>query len=932
MAMLDVQDGVDSGAELLERAPAVATVGLALDALRAGSGSALFVVAAAGMGKTSVLEVARRTATSAGFKVASAVGSRMEMGVPFGMVGQAIVALGGSELEDPADLERLGGQPARLYRMYRWLTGVASKSPVLLALDDLHWADPDSLELVGFLCRRLAGSRVLVMACLRPEPDPAWALARELVGSGHARIVSLAALSDSASRALLERALSRELDAGQSDRVVRSCAGTPLLLKTAAASLMAGGSLPARTPSDGFGWSLLLDRFAGLDGDTFNLVRAAATLGVRFQPEVAAALAGLDQLAWQAAFGRLLRAGLLDDLGSGWARFVHPLFAQALLESQAPSERERDHARAFRLLAERGAPDGVVAEHAHAARLAGDPLAVEITARAGREALAQGALDVAVTHLDNAVELAGYAASDELLLEYASALAARARHEEAERVCDRLLERVDLPDAVRAQALVQRARIAMLAGLPAESERRCEEAAACANRVDAATEAAVLTGATLACNMTSPLPWTLGKIARALSIIPCDAAARRPLEFLGALASLQGGDPGGEELLVTEARAWSIRPEQTDADFAWTIAVPTIGAMELLEDLEGATEIFERQFARATEDGAPVMMTVLAIAYSDCLCRMGRPAEALELVRRTVSLTDWPMPVWCDVGQAVPLTDLGRDEEARPHVEALRRVIRGVPAEYYAAVSLWLSVLDARRLLRVGEREAASETMLHAADLARMTGWCHPLIVPWAQLGLEAHLAAGEYVRARDLIDDLDQLSRPLGCRWPRAVVALGRAQLSAAEGENDQTDLLFERALSLFAEIPMPASHAEALIAYGSHLRRSGRPRLARDPLARALALCEPGALERVARIARAELAAAGGRRRRRDDDPAELTPQERRVAELAAHGMTNAQIGSALGLSAKTIGHYLERIYAKLGISSRRELGASRSRPGSP
>jgi DNA-binding NarL/FixJ family response regulator len=90
-------------------------------------------------------------------------------------------------------------------------------------------------------------------------------------------------------------------------------------------------------------------------------------------------------------------------------------------------------------------------------------------------------------------------------------------------------------------------------------------------------------------------------------------------------------------------------------------------------------------------------------------------------------------------------------------------------------------------------------------------------------------------------------------------------------------------------------------------------------------LALCEQAGAERVARLARAELAAAGGRRRRRQaPDSAELTGQEERVATLVAQGMTNAQVGSALGLSPKTIGHYLERIYAKLGIRSRHELMA--------
>lgn len=220
LAIMAATTGVVSGPVLLEGDAALGAVVDALDSVADASVAAVFVAGAAGMGKTSVLELARPRAKLAGFRVASAVGSQMEIGLPFGLVGQAIAALSGSEVDDPVELQRLGGQPARLYRMFRWLTSVAADSPLVLALDDLHWADPDSLELIGFVCRRLAGCRILVLGCLRPEPDPAWMLARELIGAGQASMISLAPLSDHASRALLEQNLSRELDPDQSQQVV----------------------------------------------------------------------------------------------------------------------------------------------------------------------------------------------------------------------------------------------------------------------------------------------------------------------------------------------------------------------------------------------------------------------------------------------------------------------------------------------------------------------------------------------------------------------------------------------------------------------------------------------------------------------------------------------------------------------------------------
>ncbi len=915
--------------ELLEREFALQAIASALGAVREGSGGVLFVAGPAGIGKTAVLGQGALGAQEAGYRIASAVGSPMESGLPFGLIGQAIVALGGSEVDDPAELQRLGGQPARLYRMFRWLTNVAAEVPLLLVLDDLHWADPDSLQLLGFLCRRLSGAPILVLGGLRPEPVLAWSLARELVGSGRAGMVSLVPLSEEASRALLERSVSDELDRDQRDGVVRACAGTPLLLKAAAASLSGGGSLPSALADGGFGSSLLLERFAGMGDEAFAYVRAAAILGVRFEPPLAGALAGLELPAWRLAHTRLVRAQLLDDLQAGGAAFVHPLFAQSLLDSQPVSARQEAHARAFRLLVDRGMADALAAEHAVAAGLHGDLSAIDVTARAGREALGQGALEAARAHLANAVELAGSAAQAELLLEYALALTALARTDEAQEVCARVLSQTGLDPAARARALGLLARGAIIGGQPAEGEALFEQAAAvAADGQEPGGEAMALIDAANSLDMLAPLPWTLGILGRALAVLPADDPSRGAVEFLDALTRLEAADPSGEELIARTVRGWQSHPGPTGSSWAWTMATNAINALKLFEALDSATELFEREFARAVDAGAPLAMIALAIVYADAVWRIGHARQAFELVKRATALSDQPIRLWSDAAFAITLTELGRDEEAAPYIESLRSLTAHIGAEHYAPQTLWLCVLDARRLLAAGEREQASQVMSHAGDVARLTGWRHPLIVPWAGVAVEAHLSAGRIDRATELIEELDELSRPLSCRWPRAIVVLGRAQLAGAHNEAELADRLFDQALGVFAEVPMPIFHAEALVTYGAYLRRSGRPQKAREPLARAVALGEQAEAERVARVARAELAACGGRRRRGADDPNELTAQEQRVAELAAGGLSNGQIAAALHLSPKTIGHYLERIYVKLDIHSRRELIAQGAR----
>ena len=524
---------------LLERDVALGVISDALGDVERGGGAVVLLAGPAGIGKTSLVQAGRRTAQDAGFRVGSAVGSPMESGLPFGLVGQAMVELGGSELDDVAELQRLGDPSARLYRMFRWLANVAADAPVLLALDDLHWSDPDSLVLLGFLARRVNDTRILVLGSLRPEPIGAFELARELVGCDQARVVALQPLSREASAALVQRATPRVLDTVECEDVWRACAGTPLLLKEAARTLGGGGSLPAPSGDGGFGASLLLERFAGVDGDALAYVQAASILGVRFQRPLAGALAGLDDAQTDAAHARLVRARLLEDLGGGHAAFVHPLFAQALLEAQPRFERERRHGGAFRLLLDRGEADGVAAEHAMAARLLGDSVAVEVCARAGRAALAQGALEAASARLKDAVELAGEAPPDELLLDYAYALGARGQAEAVGEVCGWLLQRGDLDHAVRARALALLARTAMMAGRPAEAERLYEEAAAAGALADPATEVATLADAAVTCHVVSPNRWALSMISRALAILPVDAPPRRSLE---AVQGVRVGD------------------------------------------------------------------------------------------------------------------------------------------------------------------------------------------------------------------------------------------------------------------------------------------------------------------------------------------------------------------------------------------------------
>ena len=909
-----------NGPALIERADIEDAVYEALAAAGRGDGTAVFLTGTAGIGKTAMLRHATELALLEGCLVAHAVASRMECGLPFGLLGQAIVALGGNPLEDVAELAGAGGQSARFYRTLRWLGERSAQEAVVIALDDLHWADPDSIELLSFLCRRLSGLRVLIVGTLRPEPPLATALVHELASAGYARVSALEPLSRDGATELLSQTLGRPAARDEASELWRACAGTPLLLKAAGRALAEGTSLRQLEDGPMTDSSLLLRRFADVGSHGFDYVKAGAILGVHFDHATATELSGMPPRSADDALVQLVRSGVLEDLDSGSVAFVHPLFVQALLDGQPSALRRRQHAAAFTIVVAQHGPDALAAEHAALAGLVGDPLAIEVTARAGRAALAQGALRAASTHFENAMRLAGVDPPVELALLRGQALVAQAEVEQARAVCVELAAR-ELDAGTRSQVLRLRARVELLASRPAHAQRLFMEAADVAPDAQAMVE--VLCDALLTCLASAPAQWVHETATRALEVVADRSPQQRLLRFIESYASLVWEcDPSQAAAVTEEVIRIGARAVWPGQGWNLTLAVHALNMRKVLEDFDGARTIFEHEYDEAVRAGAPVLMSGLAVAYADVLLRLGRLDEALELVDQTSEVMNRRIRPWADLAAAVLCGELGLDARARTHVEALREFQRETPPEQYAIVSLWLHLLDARAQLAAGLPEQASDTMLRAGEIATLGGRVEPCLVPWAGVAVDAHLAAGRADRARALLDELESRSARLPSRWPRAVIALGRAGLAALEGSRSEADELYAQAIERFTELRQPLELAQALVSVGTYRRRTGRPQQARAPLAEAVAICERAHAGRLTLVARAELAACGGRRRRGGEDRWELTAQEARVAAMAAEGLANGQIAAALHLSPKTVGYHLQRVYSKLDIHSRREL----------
>ncbi|MGI8660008.1 MAG: ATP-binding protein [Thermoleophilaceae bacterium] len=929
--------------ELLERGSALEELADALTGGCDGRGGALLIEGPAGIGKTSLLTSARARAEATGMQVLAARGGELESDFAFGVVHQLfeasvtaaaeaereallggaaslaapLLAPGGSGPDTPT-----GRDPAWavMHGLYWLAANLATRAPVMVAVDDAHWVDGASLKWLAYLAARLDGLRITLVLTVRTGEPPRAELTT-LVRDPEVHRLSLAPLS----RHATDRIMCGALD----DPAEEFCAachavtgGNPFLFKEllkalADADVAPTGAAAPRVHELGPKSisEAVVARLDRLPAAAHALARAAAVLGTRAPLRHAAALAGLDESSASAAADALAAVEILDGRP---LEFVHPVVRAAIYSDLPAANRALRHRRAARLLADEGADPLKVGAHLLASEPAADPEVVELLRRAAREALARAAPESAVVFLRRALsEPVGRDARADLLGELGrSELLAR-----DPAAIQHLVEAVELSsDAEQRLALTfSLAEVLYFAG-------RMREAHALVTRAidelsdpdDALLVGLETTRAYMGWGWSDPHHsfQTRDRLPRLRALAGRSGPAGRSLLIYVAVKLTAGGETPAEAVtLVRRGLDGGRFVEDETADAMG--AVPAGAILAFHDQLAEA----ERHVEHMLDDGhrrGSIMGYVGGLAWrAFTALRRGSIAAAETDARRALELIEehelhfaLPFALEFLVEALLERGQFGDCATALGRI-ALEPLAETLPGAY---------VLEARGRLCIAEGRPhdAVPYLRRAGETLQAVGIENPNVMAWRStlaLALPADAAqeSGELVEA-----ELDRAQR---ARQARGLGVAMRARGLLTGG--DAGISLLEDAADILTECPSALEQALALTELGAALRRANRRADAREPLRCAAELAHRCGASVLARRAHDELQASGARPRSLlRSGTAALTPTERRISSMAAEGLSNPEIAQALFVARKTVENHLSNAYRKLDIRSRGEL----------
>jgi DNA-binding CsgD family transcriptional regulator len=912
---------------LAQRPEAAQAVRDLLDAVERGSLSGVVLEGEPGIGKTTVWSDAIRQAGARGHQVLSARSAAAESRLAYASLADLLAhveddvwakiptpqrlaverVLLRTEVAGAATDPRAIG--AALVSVVEYL---ARAGPIIVGIDDLQWVDPSSARVLAFAARRWPAG-VGVLATARSQPDqPDAAAWLDLARPGALLRVPLRVLSLGALHAVLSERLGRSFSRPTMVRIQQVSGGNPLYALELARAI-AEGAADARSPLPATLSELVEARLRGAGAEVREVLLAAASVA---EPtvELVGRAVGLATDHTRELLERAESGGVLTIEGHR-VRFSHPLWAAGAYAGADHARRRALHRRLGEIVEE---PEQR-ARHLALGAVQGDPVTVQALDDAAGLARARGAPAAAAELLALAVDLGAqspdrrfqlahhhFEAGDieparQLLQELVaespagprravalSLLAVVHLHDDSFQQALNLLEQALAESGANLELglrfLIQLSYARLNAGEVAQAWRRVQEAVRTAER--------------------------LGH----------PALLSQALGMAVMLAFLRGDGLREAQL----ARAVELEDPHAPIPVAFRPTVQHALLLAWTGRLDEAHERLLRIQRRCLEHGEENELIFVGFHLVQIQVWRGEYTEAASTTEATVERAE---QLGGDVPRAVALTlravvaaHAGREKEARQDTEQALETYRRCGWQTLGEVPLGtLGFLE----LSLGNHEAALGALEPLLAKIRETPEVAEIVTaPFVPDAAEALIYLGRLEEAEELVNGFDHAGHRLGRTWTIAVSARCRSMLLAARGNLDAAVDAARYAMAQHDRLAMPFERARTQLLIGQLQRRTRRREAATATLTEALNQFETLRTPLWADRVRVELARIGGSGGA-GADGAGLTPSELRVAQLAAGGMTNREVAVALFISPKTVEANLARIYRKLNIRSRAELG---------
>ena len=881
---------------------------------RAGESQVLVVRGEAGVGKTALLEYLVERAS--GCRITRAVGVESEMELAFSGLHQLCAPLLDRMRHLPGPQRdaietafgvSAGEPPDRFLvslAVLSLLAQVAEEGPLVCVVDDAQWLDRVSAQTLAFVARRLLAERVALVFGVREGTE------HEL---GGLRQLAIGGLNDDDARALLDWAVPGPVDERVRDRLVAETRGNPLALLElprglSPAELAGGFGLLDSMPLAGHIEQGFVRRLQPLGADTRRLLLIAAVEPV-----------GDVAVLWRAAerFGigpgaadAAASAGLLE-IGSR-VRFRHPLVRSAAYRD-AGAQDLQDVSRALAEVTDPDRdPDRRAWHLAHAATGPDEAVAAELERSAGR-AQSRGGVAAAAAFLERATDLTPDAERrGTRALAAAQAKFDAAAHDSALELLA-IAELCPLDELQRAQVERLRGMITFALVRDSEAAPLLEHAAVRLEPLDPAlareTRLEALGAAVFAGRLEGGK--VVPEIAAAARAAPPGPEPPRAIDLLldGLAIRYTDGYPAAVRPLGRALDAL-LREEPGEEGLRWLwLASPV--AYEVWDD-EAVHQLTTRAVRFARDAGALRLLPTVLVLRAVLHVYAGELAAATSLIAEADAINE------ATGTGALVYTGLAlaawRGQEG-PALELIDGRIRHATAT--GAGRAIIVAEQARAVLYngLGRYDAAFAAARRACEHEDLGMYA------WGLMELvEAAARSGNLDAAADAMRRLEERTRAGGTDWALGIEARSRALLT----DGDAAEALYREALERLAGSRIAVHHARARLVYGEWLRRRGRRVDAREQLRAAHEALAGAGADAFAERAHRELLATGETVRKRSVETLdELTAQEAQIARLASEGRTNPEIGAELFISPRTVEWHLRKVFGKLGISSRRDLG---------